>query len=139
MAGLPQSNKNEASHSRLSQSQYHFRIRQSVLGRPCASLQVIHRKSNISPPQNLVTIRSNRVYRLSTNNTASDIYQRQNHHIVCISRKTCPKISITTSYQFFFFFFHKTCHSTKPNFEIIFIKFHLFRKYFKNRFITLVL
>ena len=95
----------------------------------------------VSPPTigiqlltNPMTIQSDQVYGLSTDSKAFDAYKHQNHYALRISRKACQKIGITTSNQFS----HKTFQSAKPSFKITFIKFYLFRKYFKNRFTTLV-
>ena len=44
-----------------------------------------------------------------------------------ISRKVCPKIGTTASYQFS----RKTCYSAKLGFEITFMQFQPFRNIFK--------
>ena len=112
-----------------------FCVRQSILGRCCTRLWPIHRMCNISPPHkswdNLVKL------------SLWTFHQRCDIRYLLASKppynayisKNVFKIGIVTSYQFS----HKTCHSIKSGFKIIFIKFQLFRKHFKNKFTTLVL
>ena len=95
-------------------------VLRSVLGRSCRGLRAIHQRCSNSLPYNPLTIRSNCVYRLSTEGVAFDTYQHQNPHAVHIYRKVCLKIGRLASQQSS----HRMCQSMKLSFKIIFINFN---------------
>ena len=119
-------------------------VQQSILGRPCSGLWVIHRRCNILSPHNpcdnpvklcLRTLHwKYGIWHLLASKSPCNAYISKSVSEIPFS-KSIKVQHLATSYQFS----SKTCQSVKPDFEIAFIKFQLFRKNSKHKFTTLVL